>query len=86
MGLLDIYRHEPDGSLSWVASADSMKIARRAIRAGAASTSEEFVIHDDQANESIILRADGRWFRENTKQKRAKPASEVSAILAGVPG
>ena len=79
MGVLNIYRHEPDGSLSWVTSADSMKMARMTIRAGAASASEEFVIHDDQANESIILRADGHWFHEKSKQQPVTPASQVSA-------
>jgi len=61
MDVLDIYRHEPDGSFSWITSANSMKMARMIIRSSAANTSEEFLIHDVQANESIMLRADGFW-------------------------
>jgi len=73
MDVLDIYRHEPDGSFSWITSANSMKMARMIIRSSAANTSEEFLIHDDQANESILLRADGHWFHQKTKQTRVTP-------------
>jgi len=73
MEVLDIYRHEPDGSLSWITSANSMKMARMIIRSRAANTSEEFLIHDAQANESIILRADGCWFHQKTEQTRVRP-------------
>jgi hypothetical protein len=84
MGVLDIYRHESDGSLSWVTTVDSMKMARMTIRASATSASEEFVIHDDQANESITLRADGHWFYEKTDHKRLTPTSQASTPLPGV--
>ena len=71
MGVLQIYRHEPDGSLLWVTSVDSMKMARMTIRAKATNSSQEFLIHDDQANESIMIRADGHWFYERSDQKAA---------------
>ena len=81
MGVLDIYRHEPDGSLVWIGCAESMKIARMTIRASATSTSEEFLIHDDQASESITLRADGYWFHEKDDQKRVTPTFQASTFL-----
>jgi hypothetical protein len=85
MGVLQIYRHEPDGSLRWVTSVDSMKMARMTIRARATSSSEEFLIHDDQANDSIMLRADGHWFYGKNDQKRLTPTSPVSTFLSSVP-
>ena len=72
MDVLDIYRHEPDGSFSWITSANSMKMAQ-IIRSSAANTSEEFLINDEQANESIVLRADGYWFHQKTEQTRVTP-------------
>jgi hypothetical protein len=84
MGVLNIYRHEPDGSFSWVTSADSMKMARMTIRASAASTSEEFLIRDEQASESITLRADGHWFLKKVDQKwltRTRPISSSLSLI-----
>ena len=67
MEVLDIYRREPDGSLSWITTASSMKTARMIIRARAANRSEEFLIHDHEADETIILRADGCWFHQKAE-------------------
>jgi hypothetical protein len=85
MEVLDIYRHEPDGSFSWITSVDSMKMARMTIRSSAANTSERFLIHDDQTNESILLRADGYWFYQKTEQTRVPPNLSNSVILPVVP-
>jgi hypothetical protein len=83
MEILDIYRHEPDGSFSWVTSADSMKMARMIIRSRAANTSEEFLIHDDQADETIMLRSDGHWSYQKAEQTRV-PSSDSSGLPAKI--
>jgi hypothetical protein len=68
MEALDIYRHEPDGSFSWITTVNSMKMARMIIRSSASNALEEFLIRDDHTNESITLRADGRWFHKKIEQ------------------
>lgn len=85
MGVLDIYRHEADGSISWFACAHSMKIARLLIRANAASPSDEFLIRDYQSNESIILRADGYWFQGSVETKQLPPVSQISPTPSNYP-
>lgn len=85
MGVLDIYRHQSDGSISWFACAHSMKMARLLIRANAASPSDEFLIRDYQSNESIILRADGYWFQGPVETKLLPPASRISSIPSNYP-
>lgn len=67
MEALDIYRCEPDGSLLWITTASSMKAARMIIRAGSVNRSEEFLIHDREADECIMLRADGCWFHQKAE-------------------
>jgi hypothetical protein len=60
MEILSIYRHEPDGSLSWVTSANSVGMARAIIHS-ADNPAEEFLIYDERTKEGITLRADGYW-------------------------
>jgi hypothetical protein len=61
MEVLEIYRHEPDGSFSWITNVNSVKMARAIIRSSATNPSEEFLICDNRTDERISLRADGRW-------------------------
>jgi hypothetical protein len=85
MEVLDIYRHEPDGSFSWITSANSMKMARMIIRSSAATTSEEFLIQDDQANESIMLRADGYWFHQKPNKRAYHQTCRIPWTLPVIP-
>jgi hypothetical protein len=65
MRVLDVYRHETNGSLSWVSSVNSVKLARVLIRSRATTPSDEFLIYDDCTNEGLTLRADGHWLAAN---------------------
>lgn len=61
MEVLDIYRYERDGSLSWVANTKPVRMARAIIRSLAIGPSQEFLICNDRTNKRIMLRADGHW-------------------------
>ena len=61
MEVLDIYRYERDGSLSWVTDTKPVRMARAIIRSLAIGPSQEFLIRNDRTNERIRLRADGHW-------------------------
>lgn len=77
MGVLDIYRHEPDGSFGWIATADSVRTARAIIKSCAANPLEEFLICDDRRNERITVRADGRWLPNRIQAVRAEPIAHL---------
>jgi hypothetical protein len=70
MELLNIYRHEPDGSISWISSVGSVKMARAIIHSSAVNPSDEFLIYDTGAREGVTLRADGHWLPAKKGIKR----------------
>jgi hypothetical protein len=78
MELLNIYRHEPDGSLSWITSVGSVKMARAIIHSSAVNPSDEFLIYDTATREGVTLRADGHWLPAKNRIKRD---SEVAPNL-----
>jgi len=61
MEVLDVYRHEQDGSFSWITSVNSVRMARAIIHSSATNPTEEFLIFNKRTREEITLRADGYW-------------------------
>jgi len=77
MELLNIYRHEPDGSLSWITSVGSVKKwPERIIHSSAVSPSDEFfdLRHRRKEKESPCVRTDiGCQRRTESKEIRKSP-------------
>jgi hypothetical protein len=63
MDFLDVFRVEPDGSFTWIGSADSLDTAREIIKSSTVGTTEDFLIYDAKTNERLALRADGHSVR-----------------------
>jgi len=58
MGLLDVFRVNPDGSFVWIGSADSVQTAHEMIKASKVDPSYGFLIHDSQRNNTLTVRRD----------------------------
>lgn len=56
----DIFQMNPDGSVLWRGTAETMEDAQAHIRELAASSPGEFVIHSHQTGNRLVVKCDGK--------------------------